>query len=164
MDTKEDFRSIYKLRKTLGEGTFGVVRLAEHIKTKEKVAVKILKKTKMTDKDKEELEREVELLMSIDHPNIVKLIKFYQDDTYYYIVMEVLEGGELFDVIVEKDHFDEHSAKAVILPIIDALQYCHNLGIVHRDLKPENILFSHKDYGKAVIKICDFGLARSLED
>jgi len=70
-----------------------------------------------------------------------------------------MKGGELFDRIVEKDHYSEKEATEVIKPIVDAIKYCHDMGIVHRDLKPENLLYSTMGYG-SIIKISDFGLAR----
>jgi len=73
--------------------------------------------------------------------------------------MELMEGGELFDRIVENDHYSEREAADTIAPIVDAIKYCHDMGIVHRDLKPENLLYTSTDVG-SIIKISDFGLAR----
>lgn len=75
-----------------------------------------------------------------------------------------MTGGELFETILEKSSFSEQEAKELILPIVDAIKYCHSLGIVHRDIKPENLLFSSKDPSVAVIKVSDFGLARTIEE
>jgi len=74
-----------------------------------------------------------------------------------------MSGGELFDRIVEKDHYSEQEACNTILPVIDALKYCHSMGIVHRDLKPENLLYTTPD-ASAIIKVADFGLARFYDD
>lgn len=78
--------------------------------------------------------------------------------------MELLQGGELFDQILQKETFNERESRDIIAPIFDALIYCHKMGIVHRDIKPENLLFSNKDYNAAVIKVSDFGLARFLQE
>jgi len=80
-----------------------------------------------------------------------------------YMVLEMMTGGELFDRIVEKDHYSEREACDVIRPIVDAISYCHDMGIAHRDLKPENLLYStpNKD---ATIKISDFGLAKVISE
>ena len=78
--------------------------------------------------------------------------------------MELMEGGELFDQILEKDHFLESEARDLIRSIVDAIDYCHKQGIVHRDIKPENLLLSSKEMGLASIKIADFGLARLLQE
>lgn len=96
----------------------------------------------------------------MDHPNIVKCYDIYEDEKYIYIVMEFLQGGELFDQILKKEKFTEREARDIVAPIFDALDYCHGLGIVHRDIKPENLLFSNKDVDTAVMKVSDFGLAR----
>jgi len=77
------------------------------------------------------------------------------------MVLEFMTGGELFERIVEKDHFSEREAAATMKPIIDALNYCHKMGIAHRDLKPENLLYSSKEPG-ALLKVSDFGLARFI--
>ena len=99
----------------------------------------------------------------------MKLYEIYEDDTYFYMVLELMTGGEvtcaltlkLFERIVEKDHFSEKEAAATLRPIIDALAYCHKMGIVHRDLKPENLLYSTMEPG-ALLKVSDFGLARFI--
>ena len=77
--------------------------------------------------------------------------------------MELMRGGELFDIIVEKDHYSEREAADTIRPVIDAVKYCHDMGVVHRDLKPENLLYSTDD-GEGIVKISDFGVARFYDD
>jgi len=77
--------------------------------------------------------------------------------------MELMTGGELFDRIVEKEHYSEKEAADTIRPIVDAIRYCHEMGIAHRDLKPENLLYSSPD-PSAVLKITDFGLAKVLNN
>ena len=97
----------------------------------------------------------------MDHPNIVKLFDVFQDSTHWYLVLEYMTGGELFDRIVQKEHYTEDEARAVLLPIIDALRYLHDLGIVHRDLKPENLLYVDEK-ANAVIKLSDFGVSKII--
>ncbi|KRX01998.1 Protein kinase-like domain [Pseudocohnilembus persalinus] len=109
------------------------------------------------------LQNEVEILTQIDHPNIVKLYEIFEDDCNFYMVLELMKGGELFERIVEQEHFSEHKAAETIKPIIDALQYCHEMEIAHRDLKPENLLYATKDPG-SIVKISDFGLARFINN
>jgi len=98
----------------------------------------------------------------MDHPNVVKLVDVFEDERHWCLVMELMEGGELFDQILEKDHFLESEARDLIKSIVDAIDYCHKQGIVHRDIKPENLLLSSKELGIASLKIADFGLARLL--
>ena len=98
----------------------------------------------------------------LDHPNVVRLLEIYDEEHSINLVMELMQGGELFDRIVEKESYSEKMASDTIQPIVDAIRYCHELGIVHRDLKPENLLYETDDE-KSVIKISDFGLARFVE-
>jgi len=99
-------------------------------------------------------------MKKVDHPNIVKMTSVYEDKSHYCLVMELMQGGELFDYIIKKETFSEEEAHKVIVPLFDALMYCHDMGIVHRDLKPENMLLDKKDLDQATVKIADFGLAR----
>lgn len=102
--------------------------------------------------------REIEILMKLDHPNIIKFNEIYEDSKYFYLVQEFCSGGELLQAIVKKKAFDEYKAFTVIKQIVQAVHHMHTKGIVHRDLKPENILFKTPDEGSD-IKIIDFGLS-----
>jgi len=93
----------------------------------------------------------------------VKLYEIYDSKDKFYMVMELMHGGELFDRIVEEEFFSEKLASDTIRPIIDAIRYCHAMGISHRDLKPENILYGSKE-NESIIKISDFGLARVVSN
>ena len=99
---------------------------------------------------------EIEIMRSLDHPNVVKIFEFYQDEDYFYIVMLLLTGGELFDKIVQKGNFTEGMAAETMHQILSALFYVHHNKIVHRDLKPENILYENKR-DDSLLKIVDFG-------
>ena len=105
------------------------------------------------------LEQEVEIMSQMDHPNIVRLFEFFEESSNYYLVMEIMKGGELFDRIVEKESYTEKEAADTFRPLVDAIRYCHDQGIIHRDLKPENLLYETTDES-SIIKISDFGLAR----
>lgn len=105
----------------------------------------------------------MEILSQIDHPNIVKLYEIYDSKDKFYMVMELMVGGELFDRIVEKECYSEKLASDTIRPVIDAIRYCHAMGISHRDLKPENLLYD-KGEDDSIIKISDFGLARVVSN
>ena len=104
----------------------------------------------------------MEILSKVDHPNIIKFYEYFEDSRSILIVLELMTGGELFDVINSKTHFSELEVADTIRPIIDAIRYCHSMGIVHRDIKPENLLYSTKDPSSRIIKISDFGFARYL--
>ncbi|KAL4505982.1 hypothetical protein ABPG72_013743 [Tetrahymena utriculariae] len=158
-DESPAIEDVYTFDKVLGEGSFGIVKRAIKKDTGEAFAVKMIKKENLESDDMNALQQEVEILTEIDHPNVVKLYEIYEDDAYFYMVLELMTGGELFQRIVEADHFSERQAAETIKPVVDALHYCHALNIAHRDLKPENLLYATKEPG-AVIKISDFGLAR----
>jgi calcium/calmodulin-dependent protein kinase I len=116
----------------------------------------------MSEDDEMQLMLEVEILGQLDHPNVVKLYEVFDEDDHLYLVMELLEGGELFDRIVEKEFYNEKEASDTIRPIIDAIRYCHSIGVIHRDLKPENLLYVTNEEGSQ-LKITDFGVARFLQ-
>ena len=104
---------------------------------------------------------EVEILSQMDHPVVVRLVEIFDAGEIMYLVMELMEGGELFDRIVEKESYSEKEASETIKPIVDAIRYCHDNGIIHRDLKPENLLYQNSEETSS-IKISDFGLARFI--
>ena len=160
---KENIKDHYKFDKVLGEGSFAVVRKGIKKTTGEEFAIKIIDKSNMETDDQQALMLEVEILSRIDHPNIVKLFEVYDEKSKFYMVMELMTGGELFDRIVEKEHYSEKEASDTIRPIVDAIRYCHAMGIAHRDLKPENLLYTSPDPG-ATIKITDFGLAKVISN
>jgi len=107
------------------------------------------------DKDKE-----YEILTKLNHPNIVRLLEFYQDADYFYLVTEFCEGGELFDQIINCGVFTENMAAEIIRQILSAVVYCHAHRIVHRDLKPENLLleYANRSFEQGnIVKVIDFG-------
>jgi calcium-dependent protein kinase len=119
-----------------------------------------LEKSKI--KNPTRFKNELTALRTLDHPNIIKLFEVFEDHTSFYLVQEFCSGGELFDQIAEKDHFDEHYAAIVFEQILKALWYCHKNRICHRDLKPENFMFMSKSDENTTIKLIDFGLSRSF--
>jgi len=156
----EDLYENYTLGKELGRGQFGVTYLATHKKTGVKYACKVISKRKMvTKEDAEDVEREVAIMYHLaGHPNVVNLIAAYEDKHNVQLVMELCEGGELFDRIVAKGHYTEKSAAAIFRTILKVVAQCHVLGVMHRDLKPENFLLSSTKED-AVCKATDFGLS-----
>ena len=146
----------YQIKQTLGEGTFGKVKLGIYIPTNEKVAIKVIEKDRMTDKDDiVRLKREFDMLSKFNHPNVILVTEIFESVDSYYSVMEYCEKGELFNYIVEKKRLSENESSFFYYQIIQGLEYIHSLGIVHRDLKPENLLLSKEH----LLKIIDFGLS-----
>ncbi|ETW10417.1 CAMK/CAMK1 protein kinase [Aphanomyces invadans] len=153
------FRDQYQLGEKIGEGAFSVVRKATHRQTNVVYAVKCFKKAKLSEQDVKDIHLEVALLKQMKHPNVLNLHGFFDEPEYYYTVMDLVEGGELFDRIVDKEYYTEKECRDLIKILLETITYCHSLGIVHRDLKPDNILMTSRD-DDASIKIADFGLAK----
>ena len=150
----------YNVLKKLGEGTFGVVVLAIHKITNEKVAIKILEKEKIIDKtDMNRIKKEIEILKQLRHNNIVHLYNVIETSTHIYLIMEYINGVELFDYIIKKRRIDELESCKLYQQIISGIEYLGKLNIVHRDIKPENLLI---DKNKR-IKIVDFGLSNNYQ-
>ena len=125
--------------KQLGKGTYGEVSGAIHRETGQRRAIKVILRSKI--KNWERFQTEVKILQTLDHPNVIKLYEYFEDDTNVYLVTELCSGGELFDRILEAEFFTEEVAARIFKQILQALNYCHSMNIVHRDLKPENFLF-----------------------
>jgi len=155
------FHDVWDVKEKLGSGSFGVVRRCIRKKDKKIGAVKIIKKSGLSEKELKNLERETAILYKADHPNCVRMYDAYDSKHYLYLIMELCEGGELFDAITEEEQFNEKKAAEVIKQIALALQYLHAHDIVHRDLKPENVLYSSE--AKKTLKLMDFGLAKALD-
>ncbi|KAF0700301.1 Aste57867_9179 [Aphanomyces stellatus] len=156
------FSTQYHLGEKLGEGAFSIVRKATHIATGKVYAAKCLNLKHISAQEMQNIEREVCILKQLQHPNVISCKAYFLEVHAGYIVTDLMEGGDLFDRIVEKSVYTEKEAKDVMHAIVDAVAYCHAKHIVHRDLKPENILLSsHED--DALIKIADFGLAKDDE-
>mmetsp|Transcript_32996 Transcript_32996/g.80202 ORF Transcript_32996/g.80202 Transcript_32996/m.80202 type:complete len:272 (-) Transcript_32996:651-1466(-) len=153
----------YKILELLGSGSFGTVRKCRDRKTGELFACKTIKKEVVDDPTN--LRREIDLLQSVEHPNIIKFQDVYEDEHNIHLVTELCTGGELYDRVLDyaesdQGHFLEEDAAILIRDILDALRYLHDkCHIVHRDLKPENFLLKD-DSPNAPIKIIDFGLSR----
>lgn len=135
-----------------------MVNLATERSTGNKVAVKVVKRKNLDPKDERALDQEYKILAAINHPNIVSTHGYYKEKENLYVVLEYLEGGELFDRIVKKQKYTEAEARNVVRVLLNALKFCHDKDIVHRDLKPENLLLAHAD-DDANVKLADFGLA-----
>ena len=152
--------SDYKKIKELGSGSFATVYLVKHNTTGSVRAMKEIKKISNEGEEDNELEiiNEINILMKMDHPNIVKIFGFYITSHYYYLITEYCEGGSLFDLIINNNGpFPEIQASYIMHQIFSVVNYCHKMKIIHRDLKPENILINKNENNFVQIKVCDFG-------
>merc|ERR1712230_328367 len=178
----------------MGDGAFSNVYKARDTQTHDEVAIKVVRKFEMNSNQRANILKEVQIMRQLDHPNIVKLIHFSESRQYYFIVLELCPGGELFHQIVRLTYFSEDLSRHVIVQVAKALEYLHEeAGVVHRDIKPENLLFypvpfvptrnpqpkdpneeDKADEGEFIpgvgaggigqIKIADFGLSKVIWD
>lgn len=162
-DPTRKFQDYYTLGDLLGQGTFSFVKIGYRTADNLKVAVKIVSRARLHPEDESNLIREIEIMRSLNHPHIVKVIDFFEDPSHYYAVLEYIAGGELFDRLVDKATYTESEARDVAITIFQAIKYIHDRNIVHRDIKPENILLLSKD-DDTTIKLTDFGFAIQTEE
>lgn len=155
-------RSKYSVKWTrpIGQGTFGAVYLGTNRRTGEPVAVKQISKAFT---DNVAFQREIEALMQIrqngGHPNICALQENFDEGDYYYLVLDLVSGGEMFDRLCAKGAYSEADAARLVREVASALAFMHGVGIVHGDMKPENLMLSTKEQANSVIKVVDFGSA-----
>jgi calcium/calmodulin-dependent protein kinase I len=142
----------------LGSGYFAKVYLGEDKQSHEKVAIKVIDK-KMVE-DPASLENEINIMKKVNHPSVVQMKAVFDTKEKLYIVLELMEGGELYDRIVKRKRFNEADAAFVTRQIFEALAYLHDVGVVHRDLKLENLLLVSKNEDDLRIKLADFGLSK----
>ncbi|KAL8983107.1 MAG: hypothetical protein Q9205_002555 [Flavoplaca limonia] len=150
----------YTVKKTLGEGSFGKVKLAVHRISGQEVALKIISRKKLISRDMAgRVEREIQYLQLLRHPHIIKLYTVITTPADIIMVLEYA-GGELFDYLVQHGKMAEPKARRFFQQIVCAVEYCHRHKIVHRDLKPENLLLD----ADLNVKIADFGLSNIMTD
>ena len=142
---QKDFRKKYEYQSLVGSGAFGKVRL--YVDRDSKLSI-------------ESIKREVDILRSLDHPNIVKYFETYEDECYLHIVMEYIAGDNLFRVLTDQKgfKFTERAISKIMTCLLKAVLFLHHNGIIHRDIKPENIVFVEPDNFNA-LKLIDFGLS-----
>jgi len=159
----ENVDDYYERGREIGRGGFSVVMEGEQKGTGEKFAIKCIKKSNVERDDIKLLRREIQIMKKVDHPNILKLFEVFESEEEFFLVMELVEGKELFDKIVERGQYSEKDASNIVRQIISAVEYLHQQGIAHRDLKPENLLSSGSGESE-VIKIADFGFSKDFND
>ncbi|GIL62570.1 hypothetical protein Vafri_16770 [Volvox africanus] len=156
--TVQDFLERYEVGETVGVGGFAVVKKGRDKKTGDPVAIKVVDKSRYAAGDNS-LEREIQVLLKVDHPNCIKLYDVYITPRKVYLVTELVTGGELLDRVTEKGNYTEKDASALIRQILSGVAYLHKQGIVHRDLKLENmVMLNERD--DSPVKIADFGLSK----
>lgn len=155
---KESVYSYYTIKQELGSGSFGRVISAYHNITHQPRAIKIINKFSIKSEEiRSRIMTEVTILKSLDHPNIVKIYEFHEDEFNLYLVMDICTGGELLEAILRKGHLDEDTAAGFMRQILSTLIYLHGQKIIHRDLKLENMLIDEP--GSTNLKLIDFGAA-----
>ena len=152
--------SFYKYGRLIGQGAFGKVNLGLNILTGRIVAIKSFnKKTLSKNNNEKKILYETNLMKQLNHPNITKILELFETEDYIFIIMEYINGGNLFSFIKKTRKLSEKTAKFLFKQIIEGIKYIHSKNIVHRDIKLENILIDLKNN----IKICDFGIGKILK-
>lgn len=136
-----DVEKHYDIGRVIGDGNFATVKECRHQETKQAYAMKIIDKSQLKGRE-DIVDSEILIIQSLSHPNIVKLHEVYESEAEIYLIMEYVQGGDLFDAIIENVKFPEPDAAVMITDLCKALVYMHDKKIVHRDVKPENLLVS----------------------
>lgn len=152
------FQEVYIMGCLLSTGSYGELRKATHRSSKEERAVKIFRKDVASYKGGSHVKQEIEILKTIDHPNIIKIFEFFEEPKKLFVVMEHCKGGELFEEILKRQFFSEYQACSIVKQLLSAVAYIHSISIIHRDLKPDNILLEEKE-DLMSIKLVDFAAA-----
>lgn len=161
-DDKQMLESKYQVGKEIGRGGFSVVQEGTEKSTGRKVAIKIIDKKKQDVDQLKLLEREIDIMKKLSHPNIVQLYEVFYTSTNIYLVLEFVSGGELYDQIVARGSFTESDASGIVKQVLSATAHMHQHGIAHRDLKPENLLLSSVKGDE--VKVADFGLSKDVSN
>ena len=153
----------YKTGRTLGQGTYAVVKEAVHIETGKFYACKVISKQLMRGRE-HMVRNEIMSLKRVSQENsgVVSLVDYFETMNNLYLVTDLCQGGELFDRICERGSYYEKDAAHIIRTVLKAVEFLHDRDIVHRDLKPENLLFRDRSEHSDLL-IADFGLSRVID-
>ncbi|XP_039257436.2 calcium/calmodulin-dependent protein kinase type IV-like [Styela clava] len=149
------FEELYQVGSEIGRGATSIVHKCKQKGTGKAYAVKMIPKSI----EKKIVGAEVGILLTLKHPNIIKLKDIFETPEHIYLILELVTGGELFDRIVERGYYSELDAAHVVRQALEAVAYIHDNNIVHRDLKPENLLYSDET-DNAALMVADFGLSK----
>ncbi|BGP23930.1 ser/thr/tyr protein kinase RAD53 [Rhodotorula toruloides] len=154
----------YEVREQLGKGSFATVRKGVRRADGVVVAIKIIQRARFASNPKsvEMIEREIAIMMQLEHRFCVKCFDFFEDDQRIWIVLEYVDGGDLLDYVMKRRGLKENETREIALMICEAVAYLHSEGVTHRDLKPENLLLTKAAH--PVCKVTDFGLAKMVDD
>jgi len=162
----EGLECSYRLGKFLGEGAYGAVHACTHLDTGAERAVKIMEKSEAKAEMNKEVIDEYLALKELDHPNLIRAYELIEDDSAFYIITDLCQGGDMLDELDKLEEsggfLKEEDAAVLVNNILSCINYCHQKGLCHRDLKLENILLHDSDYRH--LKIIDFGLAKKFDD
>lgn len=161
--SERSIKEYYAFVKALGEGHFGKVLLAKDRLSMEKFAVKVIRKSSTEDRSETRIQRELDILRLVNHPNIVRLYDLFDEKEKLYFVLEYMAGGALYEVLSSEEMlYSEERASCIIKDVLHGLVYLHEKGIVHRDVKPQNILTTGRTW-PFTSKLADFGLSNFLD-
>lgn len=146
LSTYPDLPANYQLRQLLGEGAFSQVYKGIKVDLKEQVAIKIINKTNLLQKQLGNIQNEINIMNKLTnaggHVNILRLIELFELEENCFLVLEYSDGGEIFNKIIEYTYFSEQLAKHVFAQLLNSIRFLHQNNVVHRDIKPENLLFN----------------------
>mmetsp|Transcript_23813 Transcript_23813/g.30369 ORF Transcript_23813/g.30369 Transcript_23813/m.30369 type:complete len:202 (+) Transcript_23813:997-1602(+) len=159
----QKFDDIYQLDQKLRQGRIsGIWKGARREGENDmELAIKVISVDKCNLQEESRIMNEVAILQSLNHPNILRLHDFFEESPNFFIVMELMEGGDVFDKIVEKTQYTERDAQELVRSLLKGVEYIHTRRVAHRDLKPQNLLLSSLE-NDVLVKIADFSFARRV--
>lgn len=159
----QSFSDIYRLDKKIRDGRMSRIWTGcrRDVEDNDIVAIKVIRVDKTDHREEARIMNEVSILKSLDHPNVLKLLDFFEESPDFFIVMELMEGGDLFDRIAQKTQYTEVDARQLGLSLLRAVEHIHSRCVAHRDLKPQNLLLKSTS-DDSLIKVSDFSFAKRV--